>query len=120
TGAPKVRLGTKWPSITSIWIQSAPASSSALTSSPRRAKSAERMEAPMRMERVTDDPAVVSDDLGHGGGSVGHAVGEAPFVVVPAHDAHQRAVHDLGLVHVEDRGMGIVVEVDRDVGTPGE
>ena len=48
TAGPMVRLGTKWPSITSTWIQSAPASSTARTSSPSRAKSAERMEGAMR------------------------------------------------------------------------
>jgi hypothetical protein len=48
-------------------------------------------------------------------GGVGHAVREAPFVVVPGHHAHQRAVEHLGLVHVEDRGVRVVVEVDGDV-----
>ena len=33
TGGPKVMLGTKWPSITSRWIQSAPAASTARVSS---------------------------------------------------------------------------------------
>ena len=42
TSGPKVRLGTNWPSITSHWMRSTPASSSAATSSPRRAKSAGR------------------------------------------------------------------------------
>ena len=41
---PIVMLGTKCPSITSTWIQSAPAASIARTSSPSREKSAERME----------------------------------------------------------------------------
>ena len=41
---PKVMLGTKWPSMTSTWIQSAPAASTARISSPRRAKSAARIE----------------------------------------------------------------------------
>ena len=44
TGGPKVMLGTKCPSITSMWIQSAPASSIVRTSSPSLAKSAERMD----------------------------------------------------------------------------
>src|SRR4051812_9891229 len=114
-GAPKVRLGTKWPSMTSIWIQSAPASSAARTSSPSRAKSADRIEAPMRTGRIT-----ASDDLRHGAGGVGHAVGEAPLIVIPAHDPDEGAIHDLGLVHVEDRGMRIVVEVDRYVGASRE
>src|ERR1700712_2712402 len=37
-------LGTKRPSITSTWIQSAPAASTARTSSARRPKSADRMD----------------------------------------------------------------------------
>ena len=36
--------GTKWPSMTSTWIVRAPASSTASTCSPRRAKSAARIE----------------------------------------------------------------------------
>src|SRR5204863_5777213 len=48
TAGPIVRFGTKWPSITSTWIQSAPAESIARTSSPSRAKSAERIEGEMR------------------------------------------------------------------------
>ncbi len=39
TSGPKVRLGTNCPSITSHWMRSQPAASSAATSSPRRAKS---------------------------------------------------------------------------------
>jgi hypothetical protein len=40
TSQPKVRLGTKWPSMTSHWIRSTPAFSRAATSSPNREKSA--------------------------------------------------------------------------------
>ena len=40
TSGPNVRLGTNWPSITSHWMRSTPAASSAATSSPRREKSA--------------------------------------------------------------------------------
>ena len=49
TGAPKVMLGTKWPSITSRWSISAPASSMARLSSPRREKSQERREGDILM-----------------------------------------------------------------------
>src|SRR5687768_7565038 len=42
-----VMLGTKWPSMTSTWTQSAPAASMARTSSPRRAKSDARMDGAM-------------------------------------------------------------------------
>ena len=44
TSAPKLTFGTKWPSMTSQWIQSAPPASIAAISSPRRAKSAARIE----------------------------------------------------------------------------
>ena len=41
---PKVRFGTKCPSITSTWIRSAPPCSASATCSPRRDASAERIE----------------------------------------------------------------------------
>src|SRR5215813_2824611 len=44
-----VMLGTKRPSITSTWIQSAPAASTARTSSPNRAKSADRTDGATRI-----------------------------------------------------------------------
>jgi hypothetical protein len=44
TGIPMDMFGTKWPSITSKWITSAPAASPARTSSPSRAKSADRID----------------------------------------------------------------------------
>src|ERR1700751_6235489 len=56
-----------------------------------------------------------SAELAHRYRGVDHAIGEAPFVVVPRHDANQRAVDHPGLVHVKDRGMRIVVEVAGDV-----
>ncbi len=42
------QIGDIMPSITSTWIQSAPAASTARTSSPSRAKSADKMEGAMR------------------------------------------------------------------------
>src|SRR5215475_8531669 len=57
--------------------------------------------------------------LTHRYGGVGHAVRESPLVVVPAQHAHQRTVHDLGLVHVEGRRVAVMVEVDRHVGLIG-
>src|SRR6202167_6804553 len=59
--------------------------------------------------------AYSSEQLAHRDRRVGHAVGEAPLVVVPGHYAHEVAVLHLGLVHVEGGGMRVVVEVDRDV-----
>src|SRR5690606_33090789 len=44
TGGPKVMFGTKCPSITSRWIQSAPARATASTSAPSREKSEDRMD----------------------------------------------------------------------------
>src|SRR4029453_12270815 len=51
TGGPTVRLGTKWPSITSTWTRPAPPRSAAAISSAQRPKSAERMEGAMIMVR---------------------------------------------------------------------
>jgi hypothetical protein len=45
-------LGTKWPSMTSTWIQSAPAASTARTSSPSFAKSAAKIEGAMMSGRA--------------------------------------------------------------------
>ena len=53
TSGPMVMFGTKWPSMTSTWTQSAPRPRSARTSSPRRAKSAERIEGAIRRGRFT-------------------------------------------------------------------
>lgn len=55
-----------------------------------------------------------SDRLGEGDCRVGHAVGEAPFVVVPGEDTDEVAFHDLGLVEREDRRVAVVVEVAGD------
>src|SRR5262245_53628045 len=44
---PILKLGTKWPSMTSTWMRLAPAASTAATSSPSRLKSAARMEGAM-------------------------------------------------------------------------
>ena len=44
TAGPMVSGGTKWPSMMSTWIMRAPASSTAPTCSPRRAKSAARID----------------------------------------------------------------------------
>src|SRR3954452_20041128 len=60
-----------------------------------------------------------SDQLAHRHRGIDHTIGEAPLVVVPRQHRHHRAVHDLGLVHVEDRGPRVVVEVGRDVGLLG-
>ncbi len=46
--APKVRFGTKWPSITSRWIRSAPSRSARFTAWARLPRSASRMLAATR------------------------------------------------------------------------
>src|SRR6202171_6358404 len=71
------------------------------------------------LARVSNHEAMKSEQLPHRHGGVGHAVGEAPFIVVPRHHPHQRAVLHLGMVHVERGRMRVVVEVDRDVGRGG-
>ena len=47
TGAPKVMLGTKWPSMISTWSQSAPWPMVSEQALPRAPKSAERIEGAM-------------------------------------------------------------------------
>src|ERR1700689_5246650 len=49
TGIPIEMLGTKWPSITSTWITSAPPCSTARISSPRRATFDARMDGAISM-----------------------------------------------------------------------
>src|SRR5262245_6365677 len=41
------------------------------------------------------------------------AVRISPFVVVPGHDLHEIAVHDLRVRGVDDRGIRVALEVDR-------
>ena len=58
TSGPKEMFGTKWPSMTSRWIQSAPAAVTSRTSSPSLAKSAARIEGAMRMGSVIETYSV--------------------------------------------------------------
>jgi hypothetical protein len=60
-------------------------------------------------------PDHVLNQFCHSDSRVRHPVGEAPLVVIPGQHRHHRTVHDLGLIHMEDRGVRIVVEVDGDV-----
>ena len=57
TSGPKVMTGTKWPSITSRWIQSAPAASTARTSSASLEKSEARIDG-RDAERAGHDASV--------------------------------------------------------------
>src|SRR5215475_523562 len=73
TSGPMVMLGTKRPSMTSTWIQSAPAASTARTSSPSRVKSADRTDGATSMaaatvldlarRRAIDEPDELADRL---------------------------------------------------------
>src|SRR6186713_3260343 len=107
TGGPIVRLGTKWPSITSTWIQSAPAASIARISSPRRAKSADNIEGAMRtgcctagiltparlggQGRETTYPPLIPDE-----GGDEEAVGAAVGLERARQDAHPARHFDAG------------------------
>src|SRR5260221_14764163 len=62
SGAPKVRLGTKRPSITSTWTHSAPPRSIAASSSPSRPRSAERIDGAMRAVTGAPGWGSVADD----------------------------------------------------------
>src|SRR5215469_11486379 len=46
-------------------------------------------------------------------GGFDHAIGEAPFVVVPAQHAHEALVDDLGLGQIKARAVRIVEEIAR-------
>ena len=52
TRGPTVMLGTKWPSITSTWMRPAPDWAASCTCSPRRAKSAERIDGTISILRL--------------------------------------------------------------------
>src|SRR5580692_11539720 len=61
TTGPILMFGTKWPSMTSTWIRSAPARSASRTWSPRRAKSAARMEGANLMVMVEPFPVQIHE-----------------------------------------------------------
>ena len=52
------------------------------------------------------------DQLAHRHRGVRHAIGKSPLIVVPAQNAHQCAVDDLGLGEVEGGRIGVVIEVE--------
>src|SRR4029077_15584223 len=56
-------------------------------------------------------PARGSEQLPHRHGRIGHAVGKAPLVVVPRHDADKGAADDLCLIDPESGRVRIVVEI---------
>src|SRR5579883_1785360 len=87
TSGPMVILGTKWPSIMSIWMRAAPASVAARTCSPSRVKSAERMDGTIPTMYLRSC-MICASQLG-GGGAIEH----------PGHFA-VRGTHDLSGVFV--------------------
>src|SRR5438477_331508 len=75
--------------------------------------------AEQREQRCTVSGTRLLQQFPHRDGRVRHPVGKAPFIVVPRHHPHQRAVLHFGLIHMEGGRMRIVIEVDRDVGRGG-
>src|SRR5689334_5840948 len=67
TGGPRVRLGTKWPSMTSTWSWSAPAASTRAIASPSAAKSADRMLGAILMVRPYPKAVGPAKDPGRSG-----------------------------------------------------
>src|SRR3989475_12032567 len=70
---PIVRLGTKWPSITSMWSRSAPASDASRTWSPRRSTRPDKIEGAILMaiearKEAPWDKISLPRDAGRGGG----------------------------------------------------
>src|SRR6266403_342779 len=61
TAGPIERLGTKCPSMTSTWMRSAPARSASVTCSPRRAKSAARIEGASRTRSLRSGTGFLED-----------------------------------------------------------
>ena len=108
TSGPNVRLGTNWPSITSHWMRSTPASSSAATSSPSRAKSAGSTLGAISIGRVSGTSA------GYGAGPA-PAVGSAGWRLASVLTIERVVAGGAGLAHGDD---GRVVFVDGAL--PGE
>src|SRR6266446_6356106 len=93
TTGPMVMLGTKRPSITSTWIQSAPAASTARTSSPRRAKSADSADGAMSMEAAMVLAVTRSRPI------------DEPDKLADGPDTRRRHVAAAGADRPEDRGL---------------
>ena len=54
-------------------------------------------------EAVRNAPSSLVEELTHCCGHIGHAHGEAPFIVIPGQHAHGTLAYDLGLIRSEDR-----------------
>src|SRR5262245_49576774 len=104
TPGPMVMLGTKCPSMTSTCTQSHPAASMARTSSPRRAKSAERIEGAIRMSVLTSLPHTTRPGLAAPGPSF------QDVAAVARHLGTARVLHSLDArrrVHLNDHGPAV-------------
>src|SRR3954463_9886857 len=104
TTGPMVMLGTKRPSITSTWIQSAPAASTARTSSPSRVKSADNTEGAMRIEA-----AMVPLHLASGSPI------DEPDELADGFYTRRRDIAAPGADRLEDRGLLFACHQERDV-----
>src|SRR3954451_17183960 len=94
TTGPMVMVDTSRPSMTSTWIQSAPAASTARTSSPRRVKSADNTEGAMRIEA-----AIVPLHLASGSPI------DEPDELADGFYTRRRDVAAPGTDRLEDRGL---------------
>src|SRR5712692_7996595 len=74
TAGPIVRFGTKCPSITSMWIMSAPASTASFTCSPRRSNRADRMEGAILIRIVPAKERGENKDSFPGASEVGRSM----------------------------------------------
>src|SRR6266851_517540 len=103
TTGPMVMLGTKRPSMTSTWIQSAPAASTARTSSPKRVKSADRTEGATRMA------AAIALTLAR------RCPVDEPDELADGVDARRRHVAAAGTDRLEDRRLLLARHQERDL-----
>src|SRR5262245_11807515 len=92
-GAPKVRLGTKHPSMTSTWTQSAPPASICAMCSARRPRSADRAEGAMRTVTQALRSGSLTDDQVHPRALRGHDAGAGPLI---QHHPHRAAARGAG------------------------
>src|SRR3954447_15887925 len=105
---PNVRFGTKRPSITSHWMRSTPASSSAAISSPKRAKSAGRTEGAISIGRITT--TIVTQSVAAGGDAVGRD-DDGRVVFVTGALPGERVLVEIDEEHAR-YARGHVVEID--------
>src|ERR1700739_4335060 len=82
-----------------------PANAVALSTSPSRGEVFARKRA---------RSGVCSPQSADEGGCFDHAVGEAPFIVVPRKDAAKAPVDDVRLRQIESRAVRVMIEIGRD------